>query len=854
MPPEQARGEIGTLDERSDVFALGGILCEILTGRPPFNGRDDEETKARAAAGDVGPAHARLLESGTDPELAGLAIECLSALPEGRPPDARAVAVRLQGHLAGLDERARASEIALAEARARERHVRRNRRLAVALLACILAFACMGFAVVLWLQRNESARSKRTAEELRHAMETASALRERALAGSQPDAQAWSEALFAAERARSVARTGKVDAVTMDEVTALVSEVEAGLAMALAAAWREAENERLVRLIDETRMLRASGAVFDEQDAAFAAIFSEIGLDTGNLAIERNLAVIAESAIRATLVRGLDVWAMLRFAARRPLADSWKAVLALAIDGDPDPLRGSIRKAFRDGDVAALKRFLERPDLAGLPLMTLALLADAVGIIIGPASAIDVFESARRTHPDDFRVNFGLAYALASLGETRRLEAIRAYGAALAVLPGSPLALHNLATLYLEAGELDVAKRIFEDVVLLKPDLALAHANLGIVAFRQDDLARSEAALREAIRLDGRRAGHWANLGRTLYAARRFAEAVACFEESLRRGRAPVAARLDLAMAASEAGDPEKSETLLREVIAEEADNAEAHRLLGSLFVKRGDARAAIASLRRSLEIDPRSVSARLDLTGALAATGDLDGGIAELRTILRTNPNHARAHANLGWLLARKGDYVSALESYRVADELDPSEGEWKERLRNFVQQAERLKAVEDRAKATLDGIREPASTAEWRELLTHARNARRDATEARLWAKALDACPEIVAGPAGEARTKAAEAAARAAVSTTGDLAEAWRRRGISWLTEELDSLSEARRDGRLSQTLLRRILTGWEASTDLQPLRPAPPLEAESHAVEDPRSSFWQRVEEALDALEG
>jgi hypothetical protein len=33
MPPEQARGDLARLDERADVFALGAVLCEILTGR-----------------------------------------------------------------------------------------------------------------------------------------------------------------------------------------------------------------------------------------------------------------------------------------------------------------------------------------------------------------------------------------------------------------------------------------------------------------------------------------------------------------------------------------------------------------------------------------------------------------------------------------------------------------------------------------------------------------------------------------------------------------------------------------------------------------------------------------------------
>ena len=58
MAPEQARGE--DVDARADVFALGGILCAILTGHAPFAGRDPADTLRLAAAGNVARAFDRL--------------------------------------------------------------------------------------------------------------------------------------------------------------------------------------------------------------------------------------------------------------------------------------------------------------------------------------------------------------------------------------------------------------------------------------------------------------------------------------------------------------------------------------------------------------------------------------------------------------------------------------------------------------------------------------------------------------------------------------------------------------------------------------------------------------------------
>jgi serine/threonine-protein kinase len=66
MAPEQARAEVDALDERCDVFGLGAILCVILTGRPPYQGRDRGEVLERARSADLAQAHSHLDCCGAD--------------------------------------------------------------------------------------------------------------------------------------------------------------------------------------------------------------------------------------------------------------------------------------------------------------------------------------------------------------------------------------------------------------------------------------------------------------------------------------------------------------------------------------------------------------------------------------------------------------------------------------------------------------------------------------------------------------------------------------------------------------------------------------------------------------------
>jgi serine/threonine-protein kinase len=99
MSPEQARGDNCRVDERADVFGLGGILCAILTGRPPYTGSQTRKVHSRAARADLAEAFARLDAAPAARELVRLAKWCLSAHRDSRPRDAGEVSEALSAYL-----------------------------------------------------------------------------------------------------------------------------------------------------------------------------------------------------------------------------------------------------------------------------------------------------------------------------------------------------------------------------------------------------------------------------------------------------------------------------------------------------------------------------------------------------------------------------------------------------------------------------------------------------------------------------------------------------------------------------------------------------------------------------------
>ncbi|HEV3383937.1 MAG TPA: serine/threonine-protein kinase, partial [Gemmata sp.] len=139
MAPEQAEGRLDLLDARTDVYGLGAVLYEILTGRPPFTGGDTATVLRRVTH--EPPARPRSLAAGTPAALDAICMKALEKKSADRYAAAKDLAADIQHWLADEPVLAYREPLSVRVGR----FARRNRTLvatsAVALVVTTVIFA-----------------------------------------------------------------------------------------------------------------------------------------------------------------------------------------------------------------------------------------------------------------------------------------------------------------------------------------------------------------------------------------------------------------------------------------------------------------------------------------------------------------------------------------------------------------------------------------------------------------------------------------------------------------------------------------------------------------------------------------
>ena len=152
MSPEQARGDLGELDARADVYSVGAMLYRLLAGVPPYGKGGPVETLLALREGP--PAALSELAPDAPAELVAITEKAMAREAGERYPDMQGLAEDLRAYLENRVVQAYQTG-AIAEAR---KWMRRNRPLAVSIAAGLLALVAGLFAsLVLKAQSDENA-------------------------------------------------------------------------------------------------------------------------------------------------------------------------------------------------------------------------------------------------------------------------------------------------------------------------------------------------------------------------------------------------------------------------------------------------------------------------------------------------------------------------------------------------------------------------------------------------------------------------------------------------------------------------------------------------------------------------
>jgi Flp pilus assembly protein TadD/TolB-like protein len=639
MSPEQARGK--PVDKRTDIWAFGCVLFEMLSGERPFAGETASDIIAAVLS--------------TEPEW--------SALPAGTPPRIRELMTRClrkdrSDRLRDIGDARIEIDLTLEEKKsgtlaAGPPSRRGNRRLAVSLAASALIVAI----VIAWLVSRPSRGAREPRAPGAAGPVSLAVLPFRDLSG-QANGQILGDGLAETVGARLARSTG-LQVVTSSALTSIAEKqsdpfriaASVGASVIVAGSFQRADNRIRItfailnavekRQIAVDQVTGPASDLFALQDEVADRVAGKLKLPARPGGETPSVSGLKTASQQERYMQALG--SLQRYDRSASVDEAIGLLRPLAAEEPGSALvAAALGRAYLfKFNLTRQKSWAEEARSAAARAALLDATLPEVDITLGElrlrtgqaAEAVGSFQRALSMRPNDYEASLGLARAEDAAGNEAAAEA--AYRHAIQLQPSYWFGYSKFAGFYFNRGNYPRAVEMFRRVTELAPDSARAFSNLGAAHHQMDRFEEALAAYRRSIAIEPT-SGAYSNAGTTEFFLGRYADASRDFEKAV-------------------ALTPESYDGW--------ANLADAY-FWGGQKAPAADAYARAIRLARSdLEVNPRGASARARLAVCLARAGDGSGAKEEIARALALSPRDPRVLYNAAIVTSLAGEDGKAID-----------------------------------------------------------------------------------------------------------------------------------------------------------------------------------------------
>jgi Flp pilus assembly protein TadD/TolB-like protein len=637
MSPEQARGK--PVDKRTDIWAFGCVLFEMLSGERPFAGETASDVIAAVLSAEP---EWRALPSGTPPRIRELLTRCLKKDRSDRLRDIGEARIE-------IDRTLEEKKSGMPMARPLPR--RGPKTLAVTLAASALIVAMAAAWLVLRPSRAPSA-SGAAAGPISLAV-----LPFRDLSG-QANGQILGDGIAETVGAR-LARSSGLQVVTSSVLATAVEKqsdpyrVAAGVGASIivSGSFQRADDRIRItftilnagekRQIAVDQVTGPASDLFALQDEVADRVSGKLNLPArpGGATASASGLKTASQQERYTQALG----SLQRYDKSASVNEAIGLLKPLAAEEPGSALvAAALGRAYLfKFNLTREKSWAEEARSASARARQLDATLPEVDVTLGelhlrtgqPAEAVGAFQRALSIRSNDYEAVLGLARAQDASGDAAAAEAT--YRRAIRLQPSYWFGYSKFAGFYFNRGQYGQAVEMFRRVTELAPDSARAFSNLGAAYHQMDRFEEALAAYKKSIAIEPTSGAH-SNAGTTEFFLGRYADASRNFERAV-------------------ALTPESYDGW--------ANLADAYHWSGQRTPASDAYERAIRLARSALEVNPREASAHARLAVCLARTGDGSGAKEEIGRALALSPQDPRVLYNAAIVASLAGDPGRAID-----------------------------------------------------------------------------------------------------------------------------------------------------------------------------------------------